>query len=182
MPTLTELQDAAVAHIKAKAPGLRQCAPYAGQFAGEPGARVAIHAPAVLVAALDARPASPADVGDGRMDVTARMAAYCLARHAGDPGKREGACQDLAANVALAVSLASFGLADTGCARVIDMKTLTDARADQAGFALWAVTWEQELRLGAAAVESFGPITELRVGLAPNVGAGHETDYARVNG
>ena len=179
---LTELQAAAVTHIRARVKGVRQCAPYAGQFAGEPGARVAIHAPAVLVAVLDARPASPADVGDGRMDATARLAAYCLARFAGDPGRREGACQDLAANVALAVSLSDFGLAGAGCARVLDLKTLTDARADQAGFALWAVTWEQELRLGAAATESFGPVTELRVGLAPNVGAGHEPDYARVNG
>jgi len=175
---LSALQAAAVERIRASVPSLALVAPYTGQFAL--GTRTPIRAPAVLVAVLGVRPASPADVGDGRMDATARLAAYCIARYADDSAKREGACMDLACSVALAVRLSNFGLPDTGCARVVEMQALTNAESDHAGFSIWAVIWEQDIRLGAAQVESFGPIAEVHVGLAPHVGAGNAQAYTRI--
>jgi len=176
--TLTELQTAAVAGIKAAIPSLAQCEPYAGQFAGDPGSRIAIHAPAVLVATLGCKPLS--DPGTGQVDASCRMAAYVLARYANDRNKREAGCIDLAEVVALIVHLNNWSLAGVGCARINQMQGMTNITADKAGFSIWSVTWDQEIRLGAAPVNNYGPITDVRIGVAPEIGTGHEPEYVKL--
>ncbi len=175
MVTLTELQSAAVAGISAAIPSLAQCEPYAGQFAGDAGGRVAIHAPAVLVAILGCKPLS--DPGTGQFDVSCRMAAYVLARFANDRNKREAGCVDLAEAVAVLIHQNNWGLAGVGCARINQLQGMTNITADKAGFSIWSVTWDQDIRLGAAPVNDYGPLTDVRIGQPPAVGAGHEADY-----
>jgi len=176
--TLTELQDAAVAGIHAAIPALAQCDPYAGQFAGDAGSRVAIHAPAVLVAMLDCNPLS--DPGTGQFDVQCRMAAYVLARYANDRNKREAGCVDLAEAVALIIHQNNWSLAGVSSAYIVQMQGMTNITADKAGFSIWSVAFNQEIRLGAAPANNYGPLTDVRIGLAPNVGAAHAPGYVPV--
>jgi len=177
--TLTELQSAAVAAIKAAIPTLAQCEVYGGQFAGEHGQRTAIHAPAVLVAVLGVKTISDPGV-DGQMDVQARFVAYAVAKYANDRQKREGGCIDLAEAVALLIHNNNFASPGVGTANVMQMQGMTNAAADKAGFSIWSITWEQQIRIGAAPVSNYGPLTDVKIGIAPNIGIGHEPDYVPV--
>jgi len=49
---------------------------------------------------------------------------------------------------------------------------MTNAAADDAGFSLWSITWEQEIRLGVAPVTSYGTLKEVRIGVSPNLPKG----------
>jgi len=177
--TLTELQSAAVTAIKTAIPTLAQCEIYGGQFAGEHGNRVAIHAPAVLIAGLGARPVTDPGI-DGQMDVSARFAAYAVAKYANDRQKREGGCIDLAEAVALLIHNNNFTLPGVGTAKVMQVQGMTNAAADKVGFSIWSITWEQQIRIGAAPVSNYGPLTDVRIGFAPNIGLGHEPDYVAI--
>lgn len=65
---LTELQQAAVDAIKVAIPSLAQCEIYGGQFGGQTGRKVAIHAPAVFVTMLGCKPVSDPGI-EGQMDI-----------------------------------------------------------------------------------------------------------------
>jgi len=175
MSSLTELQAAAVAGIKVAIPSLAQCEPYAGQFSGDAGSRVAIHAPAVLVAMLGCKPLS--DPGTGQFDATCRMAAYVLARYANDRNKREAGCVDLAEAVATLIHLNNWSLPGVGCARINQMQGMTNVTADKAGFSIWSVTWDQDIRLGAVPANNYGPLTDISIGFAHN---GQAPDYVQL--
>jgi len=177
--TITELQQAAVDAITAAIPSLSQCEIYGGQFGSNLGDRVAIHAPAVLVAALGCKPISDPGIA-GQMDISCRMAAYVLAQHHGDRSKREGACIDMVEHVATIIHNNNFNAPLVSPAKVIQMQGQTNASADDAGFALWSVVWEQQTRIGAAPVSNYGPLTDVKIGIAPNIGIGHEPDYAPI--
>jgi len=179
MATLTELQQAAVDAIHAAIPSLLQCESYGGQFAGEHGNRIAIHAPAALIATLGCKQLSDPGV-DGQMDVQARFAAYVVAKYANDRNKREGGCIDLAEAVALTIHNNNFSLPGVGAAKVQQMQGMTNIAADKAGFSIWSVSWDQAIRLGAAPINNYGPLTDVRIGSAPNTGLGHEPDYVKL--
>jgi len=177
--TLTGLQQAAVDAIKTDIPSLSQCEIYGGQFTGQPGSRVAIHAPAVLVTMLGCKPVSDPGI-EGQMDVQCRLAAYVLAQNNRSRDAREGACIDLVESVSLLIYNNNFALPMVGMASLVQMQGMTNAAADDAGFALWSVTWDQEIRLGAAPVNNYGPLTDVRIGFSPDIGAGHEPDYTQL--
>ncbi len=58
------------------------------------------------------------------------------------------------------------------------MQGMTNVAADKAGFSIWSVVWEQEVRIGLVPVNNYGPLTNVQIGLAPNVGT--PTDYVPV--
>jgi len=174
--TLTGLQQAAVDAIKAAIPTLAQCEIYGGQFSGQPGSRVAIHAPAVLITILGCKPVSDPGI-EGQMDMQCRFAAYVLAQNNRSRDQREGACIDLVESVSLLIHNNNFGLPMVGLAALVQMQGMTNASADDAGFSLWSVTWDQDIRIGAAPVNNYGPITDVRIGVAPDIGIGNEPYY-----
>jgi len=176
--TLTQLQSAVVAALKAL-PGVVQCELYGGQFAGEPGSRVAIHAPAILIELTDGRPS--AEPGTGELDLACRLSAYVLARYAGDREAREAGAIDLAEAVALTVHRNAWGLIGVGEARIERLAGATNLAADRAGFSLWGVSWTQDIRLGASTLAGgYGPATDVRIGVSPNIGPGNESAYTQL--
>jgi phage gp37-like protein len=177
--TPTQLQRAAVAHLKTALPGLRTCDLYAGEFSGGELSRGSLVAPAVLVACLGATRGS--EHGNGEYDFLCRYSAYCLTRHAGGRNERGMDALELAEGVLAEVEGARFG--QTGCSKasVTRLDNLYGAEFDRAGVALWAVTWEQRVRLGADIWAEEGVLPKsLYVGIAPEIGIPHEEDYTLV--
>jgi len=119
--TLTGLQQAAVDAIKVAFPSLAQCEMYGGQLTGQVGSRVAIHAPAVLVAALGCKPISDPGI-EGQMDMRCRMVAYVIAQDSSSRNTREGTCIDLAEAVALLIHNNNFALPMVGLAQLGQMQ------------------------------------------------------------
>jgi hypothetical protein len=181
MATPMQVQQAAVAHLKAALPGLRTCELYAGEFSGGEISRASLAAPAVLVVCLGATRGQ--EHGNGEYDFLARFAAYCLTRHAGSRSERGVLALELAESVLAALEGGRFGLCGLSGARVARLDNLYGEAFDKAGVALWAVSWEQRLRLGADIWSAEGVLPqELYVGFAPEVGLPHEEDYIKIGG
>ncbi len=181
MPTPTQTQQAAVAALKQALPGLRTCEVYAGEFSGGELSRGSLAAPAVLVACLGATRGD--EHGSGEYDFVARFAAYCLTRHAGSRAQRGVLAQELAEGVLAALEGSRFGLRGLSAAKVTRLDNLYGEAFDKAGVALWAVSWEQRIKLGADVFAGEGVLpSELYVGFAPEIGEPHEGDYIKVGG
>ncbi|GEM_PF-1531813 len=176
MTTPTQLQAAAVSHLKSTLPGLRACDLYAGEFAGAELSRASLPAPAVLVACLGATRGG--EHGNGEYDFLCRYTAYCLTRHAGGRSQRGVQAMELAEAVLAAIEGSRFG--ETGChgARVTRLDNLYGQEFDRAAVAIWAVTWEQLVRLGSDIWSGEGVLPhELYIGFTPRIGIPHEPDY-----
>ncbi|WP_429885377.1 hypothetical protein [Geoalkalibacter halelectricus] len=181
MTTPTQLQRAAVAHLKIALPGLRTCEVYAGEFAGGELSRASLAAPAVLVACLGATRGE--QDGNEQYDFLCRYSAYCLTRHAGGREPRGVLAQELAEGVLAQVEGARFGESGCGVARVVRLDNLYSEAFDKAGVALWAVTWEQRVTLGADVWAHEGMLpTEIYLGIAPEIGPPHIDDYIKIGG
>jgi len=179
MATPTQLQQAAVDHLKIALPGLRSCDLYAGEFAGGELSRASLAAPAVLVACLGAT--RGADHGNGEYTFLARYSAYCLTRHAGGREQRGVLALELAEAVLAQIESGRFGLAGVSAAKVTRIDNLYGEAFDKAGVALWAVSWEQQLLLGADIWAGDGVLpSQLFVGYAPEIGVPHTDDYFEV--
>jgi len=175
---ITEFQNIIVSAIHKALPNIKQCEIYGGQFDGEHGQRVAIHAPAVFVAARSTLAISDPGI-TGQMDINLELSAFIIAQYANDRIRREGGCMDLAESVALLIHNNNFNQAFVGEAKVKRMQSKTNATVDSAGFAIWSVDWVQSMRIGSNPVQQFGTLQSVNVSRAPNVGSG-ATGYTPV--
>jgi len=178
MATPLDMQQAAVAAIKAAVPGILTCAAYAGEFSGGDLQRASVQSPAVLVACLGCARGGDVDCGD--VDWLCRFTAYCMVRSSANRGDRADGALALAWKIVPAVDASRFGLTGVWPAKVTRIDNLYAADWDKASVALWAVTWEQQARLCMSEEAEGTRPEEIWLGQAPEVGAEHVDDYARV--
>lgn len=120
--------------------------PYGGQFNGEGIGRLSFACPAVLVTVLGWQPAQRGRVMAGRHVRELRLAAFVVTRHA---RRDERLRQAMALSEALALRLAQWA---PDAAPGLELAPLEDEprcenlygpAVDDAGLALWLVTWAQ---------------------------------------
>jgi hypothetical protein len=179
MATPRAIQQAATEAIHAAISSLATCAIYAGEFSGGELSRASVQSPAVLVACLGGT--RERDVDCGEVDWKLRYTAYCMARNATGRGTRSIDCLALAESVISVIDGARFGLTGLFPAKCTRLDNMYAEAFDKGGVALWAVTWEQVARLGADEWSSDGiAVSEVYLGIAPDIGAAHEDDYRQV--
>ena len=178
MATPLEIQQAAVAALKAALPKLATCAAYAGELSGGEFQRVSVPTPAVMTACLGGTRGE--DVDDGSVDWLYRFVAYCMTRSAAGRGHRADEALGLAWSVVPAIDGSRFGLPGVWPAKVTRIDNLYAEGWDKASVALWAVIWEQKARLFAAD-EADGTVPDgIFLSRSPEIGAAHEDDYEQV--
>ena len=153
---ISRFLTALVAGLSAKLPDLAACVTHPGPLTPEEITRSSPRAPAVLSACLGA--AAAAESGDGRTDADLRLASFAVARD------RVGVPRDRAA-AAMAEGILEWlprfrpgGGLIAGPPEQIRAENLFSVSLDRTGAALWAVSWRQRLRLGAAARPPAAPV------------------------
>lgn len=149
-PKINGLLDAIADDIRVWLPALKTCRVHGGRWAAGEIKRWAVAAPAVAVAALGVERVERSGI-ISRPDADLSIAVYCLARDAPGLG-RDAAVRAIAEAILGRVPAARWGAADDvlrGPAARLRAGNLYDAGLDQAGVAMWAVTWRQTVRLDA---------------------------------
>lgn len=183
---IVEFRTAVATAIKAKLPDLKACGTWGGRFDLAALKAVSTDAPAVFVAILGAKKSTP--VGDGTHTLPLKLSAFVVTK-----GAKDLPHDDAALNIceALAGWIPSqrFGVAGVGDASEAIWANLHSTGTQARGVSLMAVTWEQQLTIGAADIDpitgepldSADPVpSEVYVGIAPEIGLGHEPDYEEV--
>ena len=186
---------AVAAEIKVWIPDLRTCDVHDGRFDLAELKRRTLQTPAVLVSCLGT--VSVTDQGDESLNALRHWAAFILTGTL--PGLTRG---DGARNLVDALEILilrgvlrtdeitgeqslsnRWGLKGVGPAEQVRSQNLYGGTIDKQGVALWIVSWRQSLRLRPLQRDEDCPIpSELYLGQAPEIGAGHEADYKRVDG
>jgi phage gp37-like protein len=181
MMTLNELTEAICTTIKTWLPELKTCTPHGGRFDGKEIARVSGRAPAVFVAVLST--GKGIEVGNGQQDVPVTFAAYVAAT---DQRKlaRAQAALNMVEGLVSRIYQQNWGFPDrVYAAKPAASRNLYSGIIAQKGVALWAVTWPQTVRLGEDVYRTEFPMpSELYLGMAPDIGEGHEDDYRLIAG
>ena len=185
---------AVAAEIKVWIPDLRTCDVHDGRFDLAELKRHALQTPAVLVSCLGT--VSIDDRGDEGIDSHRHWAAFVLTRDCPGLPRGEGA-RNLVDALELLVMrgiveedpitgeqrLANrWGLKGVGPAEQVRSQNFYGGTIDKQGVALWVVSWRQYLHLRPLSEKENCPIpSEVYLGQAPEIGAGHEPDYERVS-
>ena len=189
-----EFLKAVAAEIKVWIPDLKTCTVHDGRFDRDGLKRFSLQTPAILVSCLGS--ASVTDRGDGGINADRLWAAFVLTRPAPGLPRGEGA-RNLVDALELLIlrgvertdektgeirSSNRWGLKGVGPAEQVRSQNLYGGTIDSKGVALWTVTWRQALRIRPLSEEEDCPIpSEVYLGQAPEIGAGHEADYERVS-
>lgn len=161
---LVNLRAAVVTRLRAKIPGLRSIEPHGGTFDDGEVKKFATLAPAIRVACMGFDRVERHSSGMLRLPV--HFAAVVVAKDAmqeGDKVGRDTAALLIANAVALAVAGHRFGLEG-----VFQPENLRGANeysdaSQNAGVALWQVTWTSPVLLGESLDEALGALTQLFV-------------------
>lgn len=178
--TLNDLLMSICSQIKTWLPDLKTCEPHGGRFDKNEIKRVSGRAPAVYVAVLAT--GRPEPVGTGEQDVPVTFAAYAVAI---DKPKLSKAVAALNITELLVTRIYAqqwgrpehvFG------AGPASSRNLYSGVIATKGVALWAVTWRQTVRVGDDVFVTDLPMpSTLYLGISPEIGEGHESDYEEIN-
>lgn len=170
---LADLPEAVCVRLRERLPRLRECAPHPGKFDLDEIKRFTARLPAVRVTALNLvrRP----------QDWVARMAAFVVTQDAVGVERSRSAMAIIQA-VLSATHGSTWGLECLGGAERVAADNLYSGDVSKASIALWAVSWDQPLRFPKPEPQTPPVLTELYLGAAPNIGAGHEDDYIQILG
>lgn len=175
----TDLSSAVVTDLKGKFPALKACATHPGRFDLTEIKRVAIKAPAILVACLGVPKLDEA--GTEEKDVELVMAAFVLTKD------QKGLPRDVGAlNIVEAllthIPMRKWGMTGLGPASKIAAENLYSGEIDRTGVALWAVSFRHKIRIGENIWEAESGVLPDTVyaGYEPDVGLEHEPDYEEV--
>ena len=175
--SLATLPDTITAAIKARFPGLKQCEKHDGRFDLTELERFLTVAPAVRVAVLSIGGA--VEEGEGLAQGNVRLAAFVVARDAGNVKKGDAALAIVDGLVAL-VAGNDWGLSTAGPAKDVRAENLYSTSIGKQGVALWAVTWVQPAEMGTLAAEDGTVPTNIYASMAPDIGLAHKGDYRDV--
>lgn len=117
-----------------------------GVFDAETLARESVQAPALLLTCLALRPGEYA--GGDLHEYTAELTLYCIARDRLGNSRLEGVLDDIITPLLGLIPGQLWGGSPFASgASAASARTLYAATIDQQGLALWAVEWEQSVRL-----------------------------------
>jgi len=172
--TLTDLHQAILAALRDQFTGRVDTIAHYAPLGSDP-----IDTPALLLELEEADEGD--DIGDGRMPLRGRWAIHCvLSLHTPEVAL---SVREMAAEVMTLVRRNGWGMGPSiGRPKGLHMAP-GDMRPGQAGYESWVVSWEQTLYLVASLWDGTG-ITPSKVflGIAPDIGLGHEPDYVEVSG
>lgn len=179
MAGTNELLDGIVADLKTRFPELRTCSVHDGSLDPAEVARIGTRTPAMFVSCLGI-PALE-NPGTGQADAAMELAIYIVT--ASTPQLPRGVAGRNLVDALLAyLPDARWGLAGIGEVSAIAAENHFTGDVDSTGVALWSVAWRQISRLGTDIWDSSGVMpTELYVGLEPNLGTEHISDYDLVS-
>jgi hypothetical protein len=176
---LSDLRRAVADRLAELLPKLKSCETHPGRFDEAELKRFLTAAPAVRVAILGI--GAGRDTGSGEWDWPVTLAAFVATQSAGKLDRAESA-QNIVWAILNAVPATDWGVDNARTPEQIRADNLTSAEVTSLGAALWAVSWQQDLRGGTNLFAAEGTMpTDLYVGVAPAIGAAHEPEYEHVD-
>lgn len=116
----------------------------------------------------------------GEIDADLSLLAYIVTADTVEKNRMEAAL-DLVETLLVRILDQRWGQTGLLEARDVHSKNLYSAETVNNNIALWEISWQQAIRLGPSTWESTGTKpTEFHVGMAPEIGLGHETDYVLI--
>jgi len=178
MSNINALQQAIVSTLK-NAISHIEADIYSGQFDGLAARKVLVKTPSVLV---DFSAGSVSTkTGTEQIDIDCQFTAYCIDRLPNNLHERGQGAQTLAQEVALNVIFNQWGQVLIGAPDSIKIKPINSPYFIGNGLGVVAVSWTQTIRSGVSVWENTGvKPSSIYIGNAPNVGTGHEADYAQL--
>ena len=176
---LTDLPRAVADDLKVLLPGLRQCDAITGRFNLERLKAEAVQAPAVLVSLLEL--AQKSGWAGPHHGFEASMAAFVVTTERMGALPRDQAAANMTALIGAHVPDRRWGIAECGEAGNVRAQPIVNAGMEKSRASLWAVTWVQPLVLEPLPGTVPADLT-LYLGIAPEIGAGHEDDYEQIGG
>ena len=180
MSTSNELLNAIKDDLKARFNELKTCEVHPGRFNLEELKRLSAKTPALLISSLGT--VKPENTGTEQSDSTKQLAAYFVTKNAPNM-EADVACRNLvdALELYLEGQLPRWGLSDIGEPKAIRSDNLYSSKVDKQGVMLWAVTWQQRIRMGESLFVEDGTLpSKLYVGFSPEIGLYHEQDYEQL--
>jgi hypothetical protein len=176
---LSVLPDRVADTVRLALPDLQDCRGVAGRYNLEELKRDTILAPAVLISLLGAR--QDIDWTGPENGFLLSMAAFVVTRDRLGLRRDAAALNICQALMALIPNMA-WGMDALGPARRVRADSLITVATRSSGASLWAVTWDQPaiVAFTEPAAQPLDP--RLYLGLAPEIGFGHEDDYQQVGG
>ncbi len=172
---LQDVLDAIVSGIHTALPELYQCKSHPGRFTLDELRSFAVATPAVLVSLIGISKSVP--VGDGTRDATVVFSAFVITSDQ-PPLLRDEASRNI---VEALCSLIPQNRWQHECVHPAGEVTGTNQYSGelrQRGVSIWAVRWDQEVRIGQPFWNDAGVLPpELYVGIDPDVGSAHEGNY-----
>ncbi|WP_178860824.1 phage protein Gp37 [Thiomicrorhabdus cannonii] len=147
MTTTNELLNAIKDDLKQRFSALKTCEVHPGRFNLGELKRLSAKTPALLVSALGTLKTE--NTGTEQSDSTKQLAVYFVTKNA--PGlSADDACRNLvdALEIYLEGQLPRWGLVGISEPTAIRSDNLYTSEVDKNGVMLWAVTWQQRIRLG----------------------------------
>lgn len=174
--TLNDVINSICKQIKTWLPDLKTCESHGGRFDLKEIQRISGQAPAVYVSILAT--GKPKEVGTGEQDIPVTFAAYVVAT---DRNKLPRAVAALNMTECLIVKVCgqNWGYPDQVFgAGTASSKNLYSGMIAKKGVALWAVTWQQTVRVGDDIFKTDLPMpSKLYTGLSPDIGEDNDDDY-----
>jgi len=176
MTTVAEFEEAVLSKLR-DIPSVATVARYHGQL--DESARATLQVPALLFAIGDWHVDS--DPGTGQVDVELHCSLFVVVRNARGPEARAHGVDALCEAALPLLRLERFGLTGVGTARL--ERVVPHYTLEPRGLGVREIRWRQKLRLGESLWDGTG-ITPSKVflGIAPDIGLGHEPDYVEVSG
>lgn len=176
---LADLPEIIAASIKVVMPQLAQCKGMSGRFDIEQIKRLGVSAPAVLISRL--RTVQDKTYAGPHVTFGVEMAAFVICKDGLGAGRHEMAGR-IAQTLLTLIPNCNWGQPDDidGATGVQELP-LTTKVTDEAGMAVIAVTWSHVISLTSLPLgEAISP--EVYLGVAPNIGAAHESEYIQIGG
>jgi Domain of unknown function (DUF1834). len=179
MSQLLQLRESVITQIQAALPTFNVEGHF-GRFNGAELTRFLVAAPAIRVAILGLSDSSDGADEDA-LEAVARIGIYIVTKDGDLKGSRDAAICAAAERIVLLALGQRWGLAFCRPARPAIAQNLYSEDTLAKGVALWAIDLRQPVSLtlpeGTGGGDPEGALTELYIGLAPDIGPAHIDDY-----
>jgi hypothetical protein len=171
--------DAVVAALTERYTGLKTCRTHPGKFALDDLGSSAFRCPAALAALWEVTGIHENAAGDTELRAKISLAVV-TAEARGMP--REEAAVHLVTDISRWLPRQRFSTLALCDAEDITARNLYSGSARGRAVTLWHILFAQDIVLPADVADEYPPPTTLYVGLAPDIGTGHEDDYMLFGG
>lgn len=141
-----ELRQAILDRIKAELPDLRAVDPHPGRFNLDELKRIATRLPAVRVALMGAPTVNILETGEN--EAALKLAAFIVTGDRRQLPKEDSALA-IVESLLVLIPAQRWGVKGVHDARMVKADNLFSGNVERQGVAMWAVTWEQSIRIGS---------------------------------